>query len=442
MIAVRNSTAPTHVLRLTVRVHVGAFHREVDLSVPAGSTLADVAPEILDLCAAPQITRPWRATTAAGLPIEQSVALQHSPLDHGSILVLTPAEPVDAPIVRDSAEALVAELGDGHGAFGAAQLATVTGVLALTAIAALFLPLAGAFATGAGAAGAIVIWRRDAHLVALAAVIAAGAAAAAYVDPTFWTGSGWAAVAGAGAAGLTALLGAALRAVGTRALAAVLTAALLLLLGAAGDLLDWLPSAAAPAAAVLLGCLALVSFGPGVAAKAAGLHVPALPTAGQDLTISDAAQPDVQHRARRAGRLTDGMAVGAALIAVPAALLTGWHGGLWPQLLCVTVAGAVLMHAARHRSPAPGWSLAVIGLSACAGTALAAVRGEQHPATVALAAAVALAALTAVLWAPRVRELEPTTMAWWERAEFLAVLACLPLAVHVTGLFSVIRGLG
>lgn len=193
---------------------------------------------------------------------------------------------------------------------------------------------------------------------------------------------------------------------------------------------------------MLLGCLALVSFGPGVAAKAAGLHVPALPTAGQDLTISDAAQPDVQHRARRAGRLTDGMAVGAALIAVPAALLTGWHGGLWPQLLCVTVAGAVLMHAARHRSPAPGWSLAVIGLSACAGTALAAVRGEQHPATVALAAAAALAALTAVLWAPRVRELEPTTMAWWERAEFLAVLACLPLAVHVTGLFGVIRGLG
>lgn len=437
-----NSTAPTHVLRLTVRIHVGAFHREVDLSVPAGSTLADVVPEILDLCAAPQITRPWRATTAAGLPIEQSVALHHSPLDHGSILVLTPAEPVDAPIVRDSAEALVAELGDGRGAFGAAQLATITGVLALMAVASLFLPLAGALAAGAGAAGAVVVWRRDAHLVALAAIIAAGAAAAAYVDPDFWTGSGWATVAGAAAAALTALLGAALRTVGTRALATILTAGLLLLLGAAGALLPWFPSTAAPAATVFLGCLALLSFGPGAATKAAGLHVPALPTAGQDLTISDAAQPDVQHRARRAGQLTDGMAVGTAVIAAPAALLAGWQGGLWPQLLCLTVAGAVLMHAARHRAPAPGWSLAVTGLSACAGVALAAARGDQHPAALALAAVVALAALTAVLWAPRVRELEPTTMAWWERAEFLAVLACLPIAVQVTGLFGMIRGLG
>lgn len=437
-----NPTAPTHVLRLTVRIHVGAFHREVDLSVPAGSTLADAVPEILDLCAAPQITRPWRATTAAGLPIEQSVALHHSPLDHGSILVLTPAEPVDAPIVRDSAEALVAELGDGRGAFGAAQLAAVAGVVSLVAVASLFLPLAGALAAGAGAAGAVVVWRRDAHLVALAAVIAVGAAAAAYVDPAFWAGSGWAAAAGAAAATLAALLGATLRAVGTRALAATLTAGLLLLLGAAAALLPWLPSPAAPAATVLLGCLALLSFGPGAAAKAAGLHVPALPTAGQDLTISDAAQPDVRHRARRAGRLTDGMAVGAATIAAPATLWAGWQGGLWPQLLCLTVAGAVLMHAARHRAPAPGWSLAAIGLSACVGVALAAVRGDQHPAAVALAAVIALAALTSVLWAPRVRDLEPTTMAWWERAEFLAVLACLPIAVQVTGLFGVIRGLG
>ncbi|HHU68445.1 MAG TPA: hypothetical protein GXZ33_11505 [Corynebacterium sp.] len=52
------------------------------------------------------------------------------------------------------------------------------------------------------------------------------------------------------------------------------------------------------------------------------------------------------------------------------------------------------------------------------------------------------AALTAPLWVPRVPEVEPTTVVWWERAESLALAASLPLAAHLAGLFVLIRGLG
>ena len=38
--------------------------------------------------------------------------------------------------------------------------------------------------------------------------------------------------------------------------------------------------------------------------------------------------------------------------------------------------------------------------------------------------------------------LEPTTIVWFERAEALALAACLPLAAHLAGLFDLIRGLG
>lgn len=437
-----SSTMSTHVLRLTVRVHVGAFHREVDLSVPASSTLADALPEILELCGAPRITRPWRATTAAGQPLDQAEALHHAPLDHGSVLVLTPAEPVDAPIVRDSAEALAAEFGAGPGAHGAAQLAAVIGVATTVLLASVFLPWPAALAIGSGAAVLLLLWRRDAHLLAYAAIVAAALAAATYTSPSDWWASGWAVVAGTAAGLLLTLLGAALGLVGTRAGTAFLSTSLLLLCTAAGDLLPWLPAPTAPAAATVLGCLALLTLGPGLATRSAGLQVPALPTAGQDLTISDTAQPDVQDRARRAGDINDGLALGTATATAPALLALGSSGGLWAQLLCLTVAGAVLMHAARHRAALPGWSLTVIGLSACAGAVLAAVHEEPHPLRLGVAALITCATLSAVLWAPTVRDLAPTALAWWERTEFLAVLACLPLAVHLTGLFGMIRGLG
>ena len=38
-------------------------------------------------------------------------------------------------------------------------------------------------------------------------------------------------------------------------------------------------------------------------------------------------------------------------------------------------------------------------------------------------------------------DLEPTTVVWFERAEIAATIAVIPLAVHLTGLFDMIRGI-
>lgn len=54
----------------------------------------------------------------------------------------------------------------------------------------------------------------------------------------------------------------------------------------------------------------------------------------------------------------------------------------------------------------------------------------------------ALLIIVGPVWVPKVQDLEPTTMVWLERAESLAVAACLPLALQVIGVFAMIRGLG
>ena len=60
---------------------------------------------------------------------------------------------------------------------------------------------------------------------------------------------------------------------------------------------------------------------------------------------------------------------------------------------------------------------------------------------VAFAAVAAACAAGTPLWLPRLPNLEPTTVVWFERAEAAAIIAVIPLAVQLTGVFAVIRGL-
>ena len=433
--------AVDHALRLTVRFHVGTYRREADLALPSASALADLLPEITALCGAPRISRPWQATTAAGVELDPAVPLHRTGLDHGDVLILTPRHDVPAPVVRDSAEALV----DAAAAPAAAGLATagaVTGCLGLVLVLLIFQPAWVALAAGAAAALLVLLWRRGIRVLGLlAAVLAAGAGAVAVLAdaPADDSSQGWAALAmvlcatlGAGAAAATGGLG--------RRTSAALAAGGVLLLAAVPGF--FLPADTAPAALVLLAGLALITTAPGIAGRWAGLRVPRLPTAGQNLAVSDDPPTDAPDRARRALDLHEGLAMGTALGLVPAVLLIGWSGGGFAQALCVATAGAVLLHAARHRHAVPAWAWLLTGLAAGLGIALAAVHGEGHPVLAGVATIVTLAGLTAPLWAERVPELEPTTVVWWERLETLAVAAALPLAAHLAGLFTLIRGLG
>lgn len=433
------SSLMAHAVRVTARIQVGNFHREVDLSLPSGTTMADALPEILALAQAPRITRPWRAATAAGVMIDQAVPIHLTPLEHGSVFVLTPAEPVDAPIVRDSAEALADSVSPGAGAVGGAQAATIAGIAGavglLTAVTDLVLALAG----GAAVALVLVTWHRHAQSLAIVAIFLATAAGFVLVEPAGWQDAAWAVIAG-GTAGVSAHLVCVLLGVLRPRAGAAVAVVLLTGLVAAGGM--FLPGWTAVPAVVLLFALLVITVGPSLVTSWAGLKVPVLPTAGQDLAVSDGHQSDVDKRATRAIHLADGGSLGLAAVTVPAVAALGWHGGGWAQAACVLFAAAILLHAGRHAAPIPAWSLTIMGVAAGAASVLATVRGDSHPVMYVVATLVAVVALTSLWWAPRVRDLEPTTVVWLERAEFTALLACLPVLVQLMGVFAWIRGLG
>ena len=443
------ATSLDHVLRLTVRFQIGTYLREADVALPAGSTLAEVIPEIVTLVGAPRISRPWLATTAAGTPLDAAVPLHQTPLDHGAVVVLSPRHEGSLPVVRDAAEAL-AETDGEAGASGLAAAAAVAGVVCLFLLAAAYLPWSQACGMAGAAALALLVARREVRVLAPLCLTAAAAAGAALVLESARPGEltdphtvGWAALAGAGATAATLILLVVLHGIGARTAAATATVLALTAVGAAGVFLPAHAADPAPAAAALVIACGVVFVGqlPGLAVRLAGLRVPRLPTAGQDLQVADGETGDVVAQARRARRFHDGAALGAGLLLVPALLTVGAQGGGFAQALCLATLGALALHAARHRQAVPAWAWMTTAFAACLGAAVAAT-DPGHPVQWVVAVAMTSALLTAPLWAPRVPELEPTAVVWWERAESLALAATLPLAAHLAGLFVLIRGLG
>lgn len=436
-----------HVQRLTIRIHVGAYHREVDLALPGSSCLGEVLEEVLRLSAAPRISRPWQATTAAGVLIDQSTALNATELEPGSVVVLSPAVERPAPVIRDAAESLV----ETTAAAPAAGLTTATSVIGAVAmvVTLLGLPSEGLFTPALLLAGAglgclaVLVWRRQVYPLGLLAIVLAGAAAATAVlaEVSLTPESvAWAAGAGVLAAAAT-LLGTVIMGVtGTRTTAAVAT--VLLFLGLAAAALAITGTPVGTAAAVVAGAVLMILAAPALATQWSGLRVAALPSAGQDLKISDTPDTRVNEKSARAVHLHEGILLGVAGVLIPAVTLIGWSGGGFAQGLGVATAGAVLLHSARHRSRPATWALFLSGLAAVLALVLAAANGSGHPAQLLLAGAVALTALSTPLWVDRVPQLQPTTILWLERLESLAVAATIPLAAHLMGVFAAIRGLG
>jgi hypothetical protein len=237
---------------------------------------------------------------------------------------------------------------------------------------------------------------------------------------------------------------------------------------------------AAAAGTVIAGVIVLATA-PALTIATAGLKVPQLPTAGQDLAVSDELQPDVDDRATRAGYAYEGICCAIALCLIPALIVlsftgtgtlvatdgtvneagdasigsriavlfgTGLTGLGFVQALCVSVAGTVVMHAARHGRVLASWALMLVAMVACLTACLCAVHaiatnglaGAWAP--TAVAALLLAAMLSAPLWTAKMSEVEPTTIAWFERIESLTIAACLPLAAHLAGIFELIRGLG
>lgn len=436
-----------HALRLCVRVHVGTFHREVDLAVPESSALAEMLPEVLELCGAPLISLPWQATTGAGQPLDQSLPLAETGLAQGAVLVLQPDTELPAPVVRDAAEALV-EGTVTPPVRGLATLAATTGA-GLLILVLLSSPLRGPLPAAllAGVVTliclAVLAWRREVTPLAIMVVLLSalsGALAVVEGLPPNPTVLAWSFLAaGGGAAVAIAGLGF-FRMLPARS-TATLGTLVLLALGAATALnLSLTPSGTAAAVVALVMLLLLLA--PAAGTQLAGLQVPTLPSAGQNLRVSDHPDPGITDKARRAVHIHEGIILGAVLGLLPAILLVGTTGGGFAQGLGAATTGALLLHSARHRSPLATWSLFIGALGGLGAIALTLTQSENHPIQVGAAITATLITLAAPLWTERIPTLEPTTVVWLERAESLAIITLFPLAAQLAGVFSTIRGLG
>ncbi|KAA8721948.1 type VII secretion integral membrane protein EccD [Corynebacterium phocae] len=463
---------PTGTVRLTIRASAGHFRREMDFSIPTNVSLDEVMGELTDLMDAPTISKPWRASTAAGRTINHAVPLAQTTLADGSLVLLRPHTPPPAPVIRDAAESLAAA--EAHLDNQAAITAwSLIGVALAATVLSFFtgwpLALAGAGVLSLGLALGSHITGRS---VETGPKNSHGRQTAAFASSTLTTGA-------LSAAGFVADLqlglfaaSAALTFIGlllhitalatARLKGTAATLAILCALAATGAYLPGLqpPPATGPtlppalevlsahthlaiAAVTIAAALILITAAPAVTTRLAGLSIPQLPTAGEDLGVSDIDYTAIESQTRRARHLYEGCLLGSAIATTPAfavlALFPGATGYL--QALCVTALVACLLHASRQVTALGMWAL--LAITAQAATAASVLAGlHPHWATISTAAIIIAAMTTSTLWHKFLRNLEPTTMVWIERAEALAVVAIIPLCMHLSGVFVWIRALG
>lgn len=433
------ATSAHHIVRVTMRVSVAGFHRDIDVTLPTSSTFAEVLPELARLVDLPEIHRPWEVSTVGGAPLDMHTPLYQLKLFDGSAVALRPQEHVAPPVVRDAADALREVGHTARQLRGLDIAATYAGLVALFMCAGVFFTPAQALAvTGLVALCVAVVGASRAVYFAVPCCFALCAGLwVAGPDPQ-GADVAYGVFAAAAAAALAAGAGMGMRLFGAAEAAFVCAVCAMVSCGALGV---WLPAALAPAALTLLAAVLLVMATPGTATRVAGLAVPRVPTAGEEFDRADAYQLDVDARSRSAASVAAALSVAVTVCALPALARIALAGGVWPFALCVCLAGALVVHASRHHWAVPRACLTAVALAAVVAAAVSAARGEVHPAVMVIAMAVSLGAATAVVWAQRVGDLEPTTVVWFERAEAAAIIAFFPLAVHLTGLFDLIRGL-
>lgn len=450
-----------NVLRISVRIDLTVGDMPfamADLSLPAWSSLAEILEEVLDLTGAPFISRPWVARTATGIPIDPGIPLSHTQLEQGGVLVLSPERDLPAPVIRDAAEALV-ELSSSTRTTGLVDLLTLTGIAATALV--LGSPAAGVLGVNirmlllAAICTIILAWLPRAGVLpqagtpvtrALLPVLITGlVATAAAITPTPILDTSylaWALLC-ACCAGLLTVLILQLLFHPALLLGATLTALFLSLLTTAlgAAIFRAEDNISGPAAFTLAVSMLLISFAPNLAAAVAGLRVPTLPTAGQDLSISDNGPRDPVVAVHRAQTFYDAQILALSTTGVALIGFTA-HPGTWSStLFACTTAVAALLHAIRQDRAIPTWSLMVLAGAAILTTIISGTRQEDSWATLIMGIIIAGITSTVAIWISRMPAPEPTTIVWLERLESLCVAATLPLALHLLDVFGMLRAM-
>lgn len=439
------------ILHVTIRLDApGHPHTQIDLAVPAQSSISDILDEVLSLAKAPAINRPWQPTTAAGTMLSVTTPLAALPLAHGNIIVLRPYQETPPPLVKDAAEALI----DAPQPDRAKHLhvATIlTGIIGVTWWG-FMLPEKSWLALAAISLASIILLAIATHLhttseatrlaLAFTTPVPAGLSAWTYVTHGELTRGS--VLAG----GISTLITIAIACIAVQiisycpAIISTIWAMIGTMASCALGTLALVPTQlqviAPSVATTALALLALLSA-PSLAVQLAGLRAPKLPSAGQSFSVSDhtMAPEDTQSAAQRAIELHNGMVIGLSISgAIGITLLCAYHtadSAPYCAALCAAMAAAIVLHAIRHRSPYATWALWCWALLCLLSSV------QTIPVVGFLLVALCL---SSIVWAHRIPDLQPTTICWLERLEAFAIAVVLPLAAHIAGLFMAIRGLG
>ncbi|HEV2377928.1 MAG TPA: type VII secretion integral membrane protein EccD [Streptosporangiaceae bacterium] len=451
----------------TCRVTVVGPRRRVDLTLPAGVSFAELFPAVasyagLDESSAREAPDGWVLQRLGQVPFPAESTPLQAGLRDGELIYLRPRQAMlPEPAFDDVADVIASGIGDRPDRWGPAQtrwVALGAGAAALAAGAVAVLTSGSPWAAPAAAAGVLAVL-----LLAAAAGLsrAAGDAGAAAVLgylalPYAFLGgmlgpAGKSSLTHLGALDLlpgfaAALLAAALAAVAVGDGGAVfLGAAAAALLGIGGAWLDYafgsvgLAGAAALMAAL---ALALTPLIPMVAFRLGRLELPPVPTDVDELRRDTLTVQGGQVLARTAAadRVVTGAVSGIGLVGGFAEVALALGHGWLPRVTCGVLGLALLLRSRVFLGRAQRLWLQVPGYSGLMVLAVAA----SHAMTVVVRLAplvVGAAVLTGVgVWLPRHR---PSP--FWGRAaevtDMVLVIALVPLALGVAGVFSDIRGL-
>lgn len=451
----------------TCRVTVVGPHRRVDLALPARIPFAELFPAVagyagLDHDTARQAQAGWVLQRLGQAPFPLETTPRQAGLRDGELIYLRPREEqLPEPAFDDVADVIASGIGDRpdrwgprdtrRTALGAAALALAGGAVALL--------LSGPpWADAAMAAGLVaVLLLTGAAIVSRVAGDAGAAAVLGYVAlPYAFLGGLLGAAGTASLAHLTALdllsgfaaalLAAALAAVAVADGAAVfLGAAGAALLGAGGAWVDYaFGSVGLAGAAALMACLALglTTLVPAVAFRLGRLMLPPVPRDADELrrdtlTVQGSA---VLAQTAAADRVVTGMVSGIGLVCAAAEVALALEPGWLPRLMCGALGCALLLRSRVFHGRAQRLWLQIPGYGGLVLLAVAAGHGKAIALTLVPLAAGAALLIGAGTW---LSAHQPSP--FWGRAaelvDMVLVIALVPLALGVAGVFDAIRGL-
>ena len=445
------------------RVTVVAPHGRIDLALPVRSSIAELVPELVRIAAShggvPSATG-WVLGRLGGAPLPAGSTVASAMIRDGELLFLDPVTEVPAPMVFDDAvDAIAHAAAHRPGVWRPATARRVAAVAAALVFACIGVVLAvaglarptGSLAAAALAAvllvGAGAVARAYGDSLVGAAVAAGGLPAAAAAGGMLGIGTGAASLAlGLAAVALHGVLGAVLVpdrgawftgttvASGTGAVAASVTAGFAL-------------RPASTAAVVAVCAVALGVLLPAIALRVGRLPLPRIPA---DLSaFRRDERPTPGHEVERGTRVAEDTltallaALGATAVGAIAVMLAR-SGDRWASGLAAMVGLALLLRSRAYVGTAQRASLLAGGAVVLVLTGIHVGEAGGVPVWLGLSAVLAVAGLVCGVYA--VRALRQSPSPYWSRmldiVEFLALVALVPTAAAVLGVYTALRALG